>query len=111
MAMVDRPWLLMLPTRSTTCTALPDGASSGIRTFTWKAPDTRPGAEPAYCTSAGRPPTVTVTGAIGCFNWAGSGGITRPVTPGGFVGPSPVANMTMEVPFGAGNAGPLMVPF
>jgi hypothetical protein len=58
--MVTPDRLAALPHWSNTGTALPGEILSGIFTFTSHNPATSPYAAPAYCTSAGWPPILTV---------------------------------------------------
>src|SRR4051795_3671125 len=60
-ATVTPAWLLFCPIVTTTGTALPPVISDGTRACTWRTPAIIPVADPAYNTSAGRPPIVTVT--------------------------------------------------
>src|ERR1039458_6513064 len=76
--------------------------------FTCRTPATSPGAPPAYCTCAGNPPTVAVTG---CVIGSGAGEAPGlPSTPEGLVCPSPVANTNTYEPAEAGLLAAFTVP-
>ena len=83
----------------------PGGRESGTNTLIWKIPETIPGAEPAYRTSASTPATCTLTGCMRCAS--GLFGQSSPVTPGGFVAPPPVPKNATTVPRFAGFDGEL----
>src|SRR5579885_3828830 len=86
--------LVASPTVSVTSTGPPRGTVAGTMTFTCRIPAARLGADPAYVTVAGRPPMRTVTGRTGCASVEPT---MLPVTPFGFVCPSPVAySVTIE---------------
>src|ERR1019366_9438944 len=89
-------------------TELPVGTACGICTFTCKTPATSPGAPPAYCTGADRPPTIAITGSATGKGAGQSPGF--PSTPSGFVCPSPVAYTEMYEPTGAGLLDEFTVP-
>src|SRR5450432_1651559 len=110
--MVMPACVLVLPTVIASGTAVPDGAPAGICKFTCMAPETRPGADPAYKTVAGTetPPIVAVTARIGFLSRLPSKGVTVPSVPIGDVCPSPVMKTDTTEPLGAGVAGPLMEP-
>ena len=63
-----------VPTVTTTGT-VPVGEVAGMVTLTCMTPDTRPGAEPAYCTTASTPPMVAVTGSSGFFKAEATAGM------------------------------------
>src|SRR3954468_15935958 len=106
--MVTPPGLDEPPTWSTTGTG-PGVRPVGICTFTWRTPDTIPGAPPANCGLTDRPARVTVTGNSGTGK-GGADGLTAPSWVAGFVRPPPVAYRLTKSPALAGRSGPLIEP-
>src|SRR5215471_6244643 len=90
--------LLALPTLSTTGCG-PGARPAGIYTFTRKSPLVKPGAPPAYCTTAYLPPICTVTGATGCGRVLP---ISAPSAADGVIRPAPVPNSDTISPALAG---------
>src|SRR5262249_30003485 len=82
----------------TTTGWLPDGTLGGITRFTCRTPATKPGAAPAYNTSAATPPAVAVTVLVGRGN---GGAVTLPSSTLGLVLPSPVPNRITALPLAA----------
>src|SRR5260370_35664141 len=80
-------WDFAVPTVTTTGT-VPVGAVAGMVTLTCMTPDTKPGAEPAYCTTASTPPTGAVTGTNRYFKAETASRMLAPSRPCGFGGRS-----------------------
>src|SRR5260370_38336007 len=81
-------WFRVIPPTVTRTGANSEEETSGIRVFTCATP-THPGAEPACITSAGAPPTLTITGST---RFGGGSGAGSPSGTGGPVRPAPVGN-------------------
>src|SRR2546421_5000960 len=105
--MVTPGCVLFVPTSTAMGTALPAVTPAGITTFTWITPATRSCALPAYCTVAGRPATVAVTGNTGPAEGPVPG---CPSAPGGLVWPAPVTYSDTTLPIFTGRAAPLTDP-
>ena len=82
----------------------------GIRTFTCINPAEN-GASPGNELSAGEPWISTLTLPTGFGNVFASPVTSRPLVPGGFVWPSPVANSAIINPGAAGFADEFTAPF
>src|SRR5215208_3778344 len=106
--MVTPPGLEEPPTCRTTGTA-PGVRPVGICTFTWRTPDTIPGAAPANCGRTDCPPRVVVTVNSGSGK-GGIDGLTAPSWLAGLVRPAPVAYRVTKSPALAGRSGPLIEP-